>query len=127
MACGDHELVGSVEVCVPVGCPPASCLNLLAPPSQLPEDVGADQGGHLCAHACDVSFRVAQPALDGGAASVEQGVTSKLEVVGIVNLGWSMSTGGCVSSRGMNDRQLVDLFLYVYKWIMGIRRSSHCT
>ena len=79
---------------------------------------------------------MAQPALDGGAASVEQGVTSQLEEVGIVKLGCAQQSvpavglvdvNGCVSSRGMNDRQLVDLFLYVYKWIMGIRKSSHCT
>jgi len=27
----------------------------------------------------------------------------------------------------MNERQLVDLFLNVYKWIMGTRKSSHRT
>ncbi len=85
MACGDHELVGSVEVCVLVGCPLASCLNLLAAPSELPEDVGADQREKLLARAFYLSLRVAQPALDSGAASVEQGVATHLQVLGNIN------------------------------------------
>ena len=115
MACGDHELVGSVEVCVLVGCPLASCLNLLAAPSELPEDVGADQRGKLLARASYVSLRVAQPALDGGAASVEQGVTSQLEVVGIVNLGCTQQSAPAVG--------LVD----VNGWLRVLKRDERPT
>ena len=100
-----------------VSSPPLSCVDGLLATHQVAEHGHVYQRGDLFPDALDVSLRVAKPALDHRPADVQQGMTSQLQVGNLQHPAVfssrglavvSKAMGGCVSSIGMNERQVTD-------------------